>query len=380
MNFSLKEVLCACFFLELEPRAGFGPATATLPIKIPNGFFKTSLDKDGASNCSGFNNSLPPMYTVTFTMQLFNVSIVTGDCLSNVRSAFSEPLRSGAVDGRASLSGSAVDWGRFEQWLVDKGFTWSYRKNVLIYAKRYARHLLSGSLREVDDEHALKGLSNLSKFLGCYSMFKELKENAGLKWSTETGEEAFMQIYGGQEVEGILEWVAEVKEKFEREISFPVGFMMLTGLRTQEAIDVLNLIGKFGLGAYPLNSDWRLMEHFKVKGNDGKPLFLRRTKKCFVSALTERLAHELEDWHENTTYTKLRKRLERRGIDVRFYDARKWFNTTLREGGIEQEMCDLLCGRLPRNVFLRSYWRPELGAYFEKVRRILRPYEEKLLA
>lgn len=73
----------------------------------------------------------------------------------------------------------------------------------------------------------------------------------------------------------------------------------------------------------------------------------------------------------------MRKRLERRGIAVRFYDARKWFNTTLRTGGVDSEICDLLCGRLPRHVFLRSYFRPELSGYFEKVLKILEPYSAR---
>lgn len=47
------------------------------------------------------------------------------------------------------------------------------------------------------------------------------------------------------------------------------------------------------------------------------------------------------------------------------------FATYLRSNGIEQEIIDLLQGKITQYVFLRDYYRPDLIAAFEKVREVL---------
>ena len=269
------------------------------------------------------------------------------------------------------LDAEFIDWVDFDVWLRGRGFTESYLRSLRWSAKKYASCLFKGSFVGVDD-FGLKGLANLSKFLGCYGVFSKLKAEAGLKWNTESSEDSFLKIYRGEEVAGIFDWLESVKANFDREIWFPVAFMMLSGLRTSEAILCLNKVAESGLGRY-FNSDMGVLEHFTDRR------FIRRTKKAFVSVVSERLKMELESWHEKTTYEKLRKRLEKKGIPIRFYDCRKWFATVLRENGVEVEVIDLLSGRLPKKVFGRSYWRPELNSHFEKVREVLRGYEDRLL-
>jgi intergrase/recombinase len=41
--------------------------------------------------------------------------------------------------------------------------------------------------------------------------------------------------------------------------------------------------------------------------------------------------------------------------------CRKIFATYLRLEGVEQEIIDLLQGRIPRNVFVRHYFRPNFA-------------------
>jgi intergrase/recombinase len=57
-------------------------------------------------------------------------------------------------------------------------------------------------------------------------------------------------------------------------------------------------------------------------------------------------------YHINTTY------------------CRKIFATFLRTNGIEQELIDLLQGRIPKSVFVRHYYRPDLQR-FDKIRPLL---------
>ena len=40
--------------------------------------------------------------------------------------------------------------------------------------------------------------------------------------------------------------------------------------------------------------------------------------------------------------------------------CRKIFATFMRNNGIEQEVIDLLQGRIPKSVFVRHYYKPDL--------------------
>lgn len=50
----------------------------------------------------------------------------------------------------------------------------------------------------------------------------------------------------------------------------------------------------------------------------------------------------------------------------------------MRNNGIEQEIIDLLQGRIPKSVFVRHYYKPDLSR-FEKVRSLLDNLYNKLI-
>jgi intergrase/recombinase len=50
--------------------------------------------------------------------------------------------------------------------------------------------------------------------------------------------------------------------------------------------------------------------------------------------------------------------------------CRKIFATYLRSKGIEQEITDLLQGRIPKNIFVRHYYKPDVRS-FNRIREIL---------
>ena len=49
--------------------------------------------------------------------------------------------------------------------------------------------------------------------------------------------------------------------------------------------------------------------------------------------------------------------------------CRKIFATYLGNNGIEQEIIDLLQGRIPKSVFAKHYYRPDLER-FDKIRSL----------
>lgn len=56
----------------------------------------------------------------------------------------------------------------------------------------------------------------------------------------------------------------------------------------------------------------------------------------------------------------------------------KIFATYLRTKGIEQEIIDLLQGRIPKNIFVKHYYKPDYES-FNRIREILNELYEILV-
>ena len=72
-----------------------------------------------------------------------------------------------------------------------------------------------------------------------------------------------------------------------------------------------------------------------------------------------------------STYNSLRCYFKRRKIPFNLNYCRKIFATYLRTNGVEQEIIDLLQGRLPKSIFLRYYYRPDFEVY-TKIQKLLK--------
>ena len=219
---------------------------------------------------------------------------------------------------------------------------------------------------------AMLALSSWSKWTGCYDRFKELKERLGLKWSADNGSEAFRRLLEeSTEIEDIEVWLGQVK-MLGWEYYFPTVFMALTGLRPSEACLSLSMLAeKSGEGYY--NKELKALEHFRSK------VFLRRTKNAYISFVSERVLEEALAYGKSVSWNKMRSRIRRASLEVRFHDLRKAWATKLHESGIPQESVDLLQGRISQNVFARFYYRPSLQALGLKVLEVLKPLENRLL-
>jgi intergrase/recombinase len=79
------------------------------------------------------------------------------------------------------------------------------------------------------------------------------------------------------------------------------------------------------------------------------------------------------------TYNQLKLQFKRHSINaIHMLYCRKIFATYLRLSGVEQETIDLLQGRIPRNVFVRHYFRPNFAKENEKVAMSLEGLHEKI--
>jgi hypothetical protein len=112
----------------------------------------------------------------------------------------------------------------------------------LLYSKKYYHVLANGNAQELlvlsNDKriHVMKALASLSKYLGCYDKWNDIKEKYQLKWSNEDGLEAFNDIImnNGENYNAMVTWLKEAVSKLPVRYGNILLFDTLTGLRPNE--------------------------------------------------------------------------------------------------------------------------------------------------
>ena len=204
---------------------------------------------------------------------------------------------SATVDG-----GGEFDLQGFSGWLRRKGLSEGHSKDMVLYAQKYGHVLFHGQLSLLEgvagERHVMAALANLSKYLGKYDEWRRLRERSGLRWKQSvSGDDAFMRLYSGKEdMEHMERWMDEARQKLGWDCWFPIALCALTGLRETEMLMCLNRIAAEGFEAYPLNLELGCLEHFRVLGKDGKPIFWRRNKKSYISVVSDGLLECLRNW------------------------------------------------------------------------------------
>jgi len=153
----------------------------------------------------------------------------------------------------------------------------------------------------------------------------------------------------------VSKWVSEVKNKFPKLADF-LDFILANGLRFKEAVDSYNLIidstEKGKLESY-YNSETETLEHFRFK-----QVFLRNTKKVFVSVVPRQLIKRISKKQKLTIY-QIRNSIKRKGFGLRFGEVRDYFATHMTKFLTQSEI-DFLQGRVSASVFMRNYFNPAL--------------------
>ena len=256
-----------------------------------------------------------------------------------------------------SFSEISVNWEDFRKWL-EKNFSYNYAKNSFNYSKRFCHVLFSGDgsillgISEGLKRTVMASLSNLSKFLGIHEYWKRIVRNYGLKWSYGKAEDYLISRMVHTENNGeVLEWVKQVKAKIPQ-LSVFMDFMVFSGLRLREAVNSWNLIidlAREGRLREYYNVEAEALEHYRFKG-----LFMRRSKKVFVSFIPKRLIEEISrqeklTLHQISNWVRRDKKLKSRFPELREYYATvmtKWLNPA---------EIDFLQGRISGSVFMRNY-------------------------
>jgi hypothetical protein len=276
-----------------------------------------------------------------------------------------------------SKSTSPDFWSSFQSYL-SKNNNYLGVRDRLNYAMKYAYILDTGDARhllELSHEkriHIMKSLSALAKYSGRYHKWQQIRQSFQLKWSNSDSLKAFNLIFNKEnDLDHMLSWLRDTCSMLSWQYSDVLMFNTLTGLRPSEAYISIRLIHD-SLENY-LNNDTGILEHFRF------PHFIRRTKKAYISIVNDRILGTARSANKDVSYNQLKLQFKRRGIDdIHMLFCRKIFATYLRIQGVEQEIIDLLQGRIPHNVFVRHYFRPSFVKENEKVTTSLEKLYKKI--
>ena len=248
-------------------------------------------------------------------------------------------------------------WQRYEEFLKN-----NYDKKTiydrLSYAKRYGHVLIESNAQDLltldleKQKHAMKALAVLSKFLGCYDSWKSIKENYQLKWSNGDSLKYFENFFdGGKSYTVMMEWLTKTCSNLPEQYGSVLKYCTLTGLRAEEACRSISLL-QTDKENY-LREDELILEHYRYPA-----VFLRRTKKAYVSVVTDDILVMAEHCGK-LSYSAMNCYLRKHGLEMNMKYCRKIFSTHLRNCGLQPEIIDLLQGRVPKTVFARHYNRPD---------------------
>jgi len=268
----------------------------------------------------------------------------------------------GFEPGSSTGQGEIV-WEGFRKF-CENGHRIRVSRQLVSYAEKYQDCLRTRDLsviRDLNDTmrpNAMKGLSALSKFLGCYEDFKNLVKQYGLKWSGKSADDIFIErLTSVEDPEEIWTWICTVKKE-RPELSEFMDLMAVSGLRLIEAFNSFNLQGRLAregkLDSSYFVADKNVLEHFRFK-----EIFIRKSKKAFVSFVPAQLVHGIAKKGPWTSTDSIQKMVQKRGLQLRFADIREAHGTFMNKF-LKKEEIDFLHGRVTSSVFMQHYFNPAL--------------------
>jgi hypothetical protein len=258
------------------------------------------------------------------------------------------------------LTNREIDWQKFEQWVSMENIGHSARDRVN-YARKFCTCLLRSNLSDLkllsDDQrlHAMKALSALAKFVGQYQNWLSMVKNYGLKWSSRNTDDIIIaRLSKTTDAQEISDWVKKIKSVFPELKDF-MDLLPISGLRYTEALSSYNLIiklSKEGKLQQYYNNERELLERFRFK-----EIFLRRTKKAFISFVPRDLIQRIAE-NQPLTKDSVDNKVKRKKLPRRFGDTRELFGT-LAQKNLTPNETDFVQGRVS-TVFLKHYYNPSL--------------------
>lgn len=165
----------------------------------------------------------------------------------------------------------------------------------------------------------------------------------------------------------MLSWIKNARKQIPPEQAAILDNATLTGLRAEEAIESIKRLQNPAERKLYVNEEKRTLEHFKFP-----IIFIRRTKKAYITILTDEIVKAAEQARQAACYSTLRDHLFRRKFEVHVKYCRKVFGTFMKMHGVESDFVDLLQGRKPKSVFGKHYYRPDWEERSQEIRSLIK--------
>ena len=266
-------------------------------------------------------------------------------------------------DAHADCEQLTIDWQKFRDWLDQKAYKRDVASSMFSYAKQFSSCLTGrdlskvAGLRDSFRPNVMKALSALAKFLGCYEDYKQLIRQYGLKWGGRSADDLIIdRLNKIKNPDEVFEWIRQAKAARPDLTDF-LDLMAVSGLRLVEAVSSYNLIVRLSrenkLQEY-YHVEHQTLEHFKFK-----EIFIRKSKKAFISFVPGELVKRIGENDLLTSPDAVQKLLQKRGLKLRFADIRE-AHASFSTKFLKDTEIDFLHGRVTTNVFMRNYFNPAL--------------------
>jgi Archaeal phage integrase len=239
-------------------------------------------------------------------------------------------------------------------------------RQIMCYAQEYHTILETGDASILSclesstiRRHAMEALSCLSKCNGTYDRWQEIRRRYNLRWTL--GNESLHALHRVFDTElnldVMLNRIKKMVDVLPHHMGHIIRFGVITGLRPSEAVESVRLINNEETFHTYYNKLHMALEHFSFP-----EIFLRRTKKAFISFVTSDMIELAKlDYIKQSNvpaYNAIRHALNRKGLNMNMSFARKVFASHLRLCGVQPEIVDMLQGRVSTSKLTRHYLVP----------------------
>ena len=142
-----------------------------------------------------------------------------------------------------------MKWKQFEAYLLQR-MTPKSAGDRLRYAKQFASVLQTGNAQSLlqlapnKRIHVMKALASLSRFLGSYDVWLQIRQRYNLHWSTGNENLSTFQRFfdDSKTMDTMLQWVKNTLEVLPAQMGEAIKWSTLTGLRPAESLQAIRLI------------------------------------------------------------------------------------------------------------------------------------------
>jgi hypothetical protein len=203
----------------------------------------------------------------------------------------------------------------------------------------------------------MKAMSSLARFTGRAELWRQMRQQHGLQWSTGTEKiDAFTRFFDdSRSLDTMLQWLKEALRALPSQHANLLLFCTLTGMRGSECIESVRLINLSIDNKY-YNPKHQILQHYLYPN-----IFIRRTKAIYISVVNDEIIGIAQKVGNNPSMKGLERGMMKRCLSMKIKYCRKIHASWLHHKGISSDLIDALQGRISKSIFLRHYLTPSAG-------------------